>query len=228
MSKKRRENDKEAKLNRRLRNSFIIFLISGILALVIILNKGVIFGKRLVAVTDTSAAPEVHTIQLVPASNFIKKDGDKTELMVSIDGADRTDGFELTSSDEDVVKIEFNEEESKYYAVSINPGTSVVTAKSPDYGIEYQATIDVVEPITKLTLSSEEKTISVCQETTMQYSCKPQTSDVKVNISYKSSDESIATVNESGIVTGVSKGTVTITGKDEITGIEATYKVKVN
>ena len=61
----------------------------------------------------------------------------------------------------------------------------------------------------------------------MQYSCKPQTSDVKVNISYKSSDESIATVNESGIVTGVSKGTVTITGKDEITGIEATYKVKV-
>ena len=220
MSKKRRENDKEAKLNRRLRNSFIIFLISGILALVIILNKGVIFGKRLVAVTDTSAAPEVHTIQLVPASNFIKKDGDKTELMVSIDGADRTDGFELTSSDEDVVKIEFNEEESKYYAVSINPGTSVVTAKSPDYGIEYQATIDVIEPITKLTLSSEEKT--------MQYSCKPQTSDVKVNISYKSSDESIATVNESGIVTGVSKGTVTITGKDEITGIEATYKVKVN
>jgi len=39
MSKKRRENDKEAKLNRRLRNSFIIFLISGILALVIILSK---------------------------------------------------------------------------------------------------------------------------------------------------------------------------------------------
>jgi uncharacterized protein YjdB len=60
----------------------------------------------------------------------------------------------------------------------------------------------------------------------MSYTCRPQTSDVKVNISYESSDESVATV-EGTIVTGVSKGTATITGTDEITGISATFKITV-
>jgi uncharacterized protein YjdB len=77
-----------------------------------------------------------------------------------------------------------------------------------------------------LTLSSEETSIEVGQETTMSYICKPQTQDVKVDITYESSDESIATVSGE-IVTGVSAGTVTITGTDQITGISATYKLKV-
>ena len=113
----RSKKNKDEKINKVLRNTFIIFVISGILALVIILNKGVIFGKRLVSLTNSSGKEETHVIQLVATSNFLKNSGDKTELMVSIDGEDRTDGFELTSSDENVVKVEFNEEENKYYAV---------------------------------------------------------------------------------------------------------------
>jgi hypothetical protein len=224
MSKK--ENSKDAKINKRLKISFLIFLISGILALVIILNKGVLFGFRLISVSDTSSASDVHAIQMVATSNYLKKNGDKTELMISIDGADCTDGFEIVSSDEDVVTVEFDEDESKYYAVSASCGTAVLTATSTEYGSEYQVTIDVVEPITKLTLSSEETSIEVGQETTMSYICKPQTQDVKVDITYESSDESIATVSGE-IVTGVSAGTVTITGTDQITGISATYKLKV-
>ena len=46
-------------------------------------------------------------------------------------------------------------------------------------------------------------------------------------IEYESSDESIATVNDSGVVTGVSEGTVTITGTDKITGKTATHKIIV-
>ena len=227
MSRSKKSNSKDAKLNKRLVISFVIFLISGVLALVIILNKGVIFGNRLVSVSGVKAKEEVHVIQLVAANNYIKNGGDKTELMVSIDGEDRTDGFELVSSDEEIIRIEFNEEENKFYAVSNGCGTAVITAKASGFEGEYQATIDVVEPITRLTLAAEEQKIAVGSETSMQYSCRPQTSDVKVNIVYESSDESIATVNESGIVTGVSAGTVTITGTDKITDIKATYKVTV-
>ena len=224
----RSKKNKDEKINKVLRNTFIIFVISGILALVIILNKGVIFGKRLVSLTNSSGKEETHVIQLVATSNFLKNSGDKTELMVSIDGEDRTDGFELTSSDENVVKVEFNEEENKYYAVSNSNGTAVITAKMSDFDASYQTTIDVIEPIKSFTLSAEEQKINVGAETSMQYICRPNNSDVKVNIIYESSDESIATVNSSGIVTGVSKGNVTITGIDQITGIKATYKITVN
>jgi uncharacterized protein YjdB len=147
--------------------------------------------------------------------------------MISIDGQDCIEGFEIESSDEDIVKIEFDEEEAKYYAVSSNCGTAVITVTSTEYNVEYTVTIDVIEPITKLTLNTEYSSIDVGQETTMSYICKPQSSDVKVDITYESSDESIATVNGT-IVTGISTGTVIITGTDEITGISATYKIKVN
>lgn len=223
----RSKKNKDEKINKVLRNTFIIFVISGILALVIILNKGVIFGKRLVSLTNSSGKEETHVIQLVATSNFLKNSGDKTELMVSIDGEDRTDGFELTSSDENVVKVEFNEEENKYYAISNSNGTAVITAKMSNFDASFQTTIDVIEPIKSFTLSAEEQKISVGAETSMQYICRPNNSDVKVNITYESSDEGIATVNSSGIVTGVSKGTVTITGTDQITGIKATYKITV-
>jgi hypothetical protein len=224
MSKK--DSNKDSKLNKKLRNSFLVFLISGILALIIILNKGVLFGFRLISIDNVSSSTDLHTLQMITTSNYLKKDGDKSELMISIDGEDRIDGFEIESSDEDVVKVEFDEDESKYYAVSSNCGTAVITATSTDYDVEYQVTIDVIEPITKLTLNTEYSSIEVGQETTMSYTCRPQTSDVKVNISYESSDESVATV-EGTIVTGVSKGTATITGTDEITGISATFKITV-
>ena len=47
------------------------------------------------------------------------------------------------------------------------------------------------------------------------------------NYNERISDESIATIDESGIVTGVSAGTVTLTATDTITGIGASCKLKI-
>ena len=46
-------------------------------------------------------------------------------------------------------------------------------------------------------------------------------------LKYISSDENIATVNANGIVTGVSKGKVTITVKDKYTGIEKSVNLTI-
>jgi hypothetical protein len=87
MSKK--DSNKDSKLNKKLRNSFLVFLISGILALIIILNKGVLFGFRLISIDNVSSSTNLHTIQMITTSNYLKKNGDKSELMISIDGEDR-------------------------------------------------------------------------------------------------------------------------------------------
>ena len=46
-------------------------------------------------------------------------------------------------------------------------------------------------------------------------------------ITYTSSDETVATVNQNGIVTGVSAGTVTITVHDAYTDTTKTVKLTV-
>jgi hypothetical protein len=225
MSKKKSSN-KDRKLNKKLGISFLIFVISGIIALIIILNKGVIFGNRLVAITDGSAVESAHTFQMVAESNYLTtSENNTTKLMLTLDGVDITENFEITSSNEDIIKIEHNEEENTYSAVAVSSGTAVITAKDSSYGLESTVTIEVVVPITKLILSAEFTTIAVGEQSSIEYSYKP--TNATAHITYESSDESIATVNTSGIVTGVSAGIVTITGTDELTGVSGTYKIIV-
>lgn len=214
-----KEKNKDAKLNKSLKITFIIFLISGIIALVIILNKGKIFGNNLVAVSNPEVQETVHSIQLTTDKLYLSKNGDTTEAMITIDGLDATEGYELTSSDETVAKIEDNT------IKSVGVGTVIIKAKSTAYNVESEVTIDVVSPITSLTLESEFSSISVGGETQLSFTYKPSTATA--NLTYTSSDEEIATVNDSGIVTGKATGNVTITAEDSITGKKATCKIKI-
>ena len=50
---------------------------------------------------------------------------------------------------------------------------------------------------------------------------------VQVRLNYKSSDNAIATVDNSGIVTGKAPGIATITATDKITGLEDTFDITI-
>lgn len=222
----RRSRNKDAKLNKRLKHTAIIFAISVIIAIVIVLNKGVILGKRLVSITEAgSNTPEpIHVIQIVATNNYLKNVGDTVELKLSIDGQDVSngEGYELASSDEEVVKIEGDT------AKAVALGDAVITAKSTQYGVEGTVTLSVVVPANKLTLSAEFNTIEVGGTSQISHTTRPtEASGVQVKLNYQSSDNSIATVDSSGIVTGIAPGTVTITGTDKITGLSDTHEITV-
>lgn len=219
MGKKNEINSKNVKLNRMLKVSFIICFISGIIALIIVLNKGKIFGKNIVNVSKPEAVKETHTMQLTCDKSYLSKNGGTAELIITIDGVEVTEGYELTVSDDKVISVEGN------VVKAIGTGSATIKAVNTEYNIESEVNIDVVTPITKLTISSEFKTISIGSETSLSYTFKP--TNATLDIEYESSDESIATVNDSGVVTGVSEGTVTITGTDKITGKTATHKIIV-
>ena len=195
----------------------IIFVITIMVTLFIILNKGKIFGFRLVKISDD--IEEEHTISIVIPNEYIFVD-EETEFYVTIDGEDVTEEYEIIVSDEDVVSVDDN------MILALQEGVVTITVISNDYDIQAETTISVVEPITKLSIESEYSQIDIGEETQISYEYEPE--EATVNIEYSSSDEDIATVDENGIVTGVSEGTATIIATDSITGKTASCSITVD
>lgn len=217
MSENNNTNNKKSRLNKVLMIAGIIFVVTVIATLFIILNKGNIFGFRLVAISED--IEETHTIQLVTSNDYLFTD-EETELYVTIDGEDVTEGYEIIVSDEEVVSVEDN----KITALAV--GTVTITAVSTEYEIQNKITISVVEPITKLTIESEYTKIEIGEQTQISYTYQPVESSV--DIEYASTDEEIATIDENGVVTGLSEGSVTIIATDSITGKSASCSITVD
>lgn len=214
---------RKSNLNRLMLIVFIIALLTGLLTLFIILNKGVIFGKRLVATNGDMVEKEItHSIQITTDKKYLSTDSEEVaNLNITIDGVDMQEGFEISLSDETLVDVNNN-----VLTPLGKEGTVVITVKSIDYGIEAETTIEIVKPITKLYLQTEYSSIDIGEEMQLEYTYKPSTATPKVQ--YSTSDEGLATVDENGIVTGVSSGTVTLTATDIITGIGASCKLKIS
>lgn len=210
---------KDDKINRRFKISLIIFIIVAIITIFIVLNKGNIFGIRLIKVSGVEVE-ETHTIQLVADDYYLSVDNGVTNAYVTIDGVDRLDGFELVSSDEEVISVQNNK------LVAVDEGVATVTAISSEYNIQSEITVNVVTFATKLNVSSEYKTIDVGEQTQMSYTTSPKSATV--NVKYASSDETVATVDTNGIVTGISSGYVSIILTDEISGKTTSYAIEVN
>lgn len=219
-----RNNGNSEKINKVLKITAIIFFISAAIAIFIILNKGVVFGKRLISITGGDSNEPTHVIQVVATNNYLKNVGDVVELKLSIDGKDVSngEGYELTSSDESVVAIEGDT------ARAVSLGDAVITAKSTEFDVEGTVTLSVVVPANSLNISAEFEEIGVGETDQISHTTRPtEASGVQVKLSYESSDNNIATVDSNGVVTGVSAGVVTITATDKITGLTDTYDVTI-
>lgn len=193
--------------------SIIVFLIVSVVALYLVLNKGHVGTYALVPVEPVSAGSEVIIPQLkleIDKEFLSSKNKKETATMKVISGDEIvTEGAEFSSSDEKIVKINDDNE-----LVPVADGKATITATYD--GIEAKESIRVITPIKSMTFTTTNSTIRVGKDLQMKLKVTP--SDAYIDtLQYSSSDEEIALVDNSGIVTGVAPGKVTITVYDSYT-----------
>lgn len=227
MSAKKNEiNRKSNKPVKSLKISIILFVILAILALFIVFNKGKIVGYSLVKIESSSESKETveekkkDEIEISVENKYLStKSKEKTEITVLINGEPiDINEVELTSSNEDAIKIENG------IAKAVSVGKSTITAKKDDL----EATVDIraIIPIKSISFTTTNSTIKVGNTLQMKLVATPSDASIE-SLKYESSDEEIATVNSNGIVTGVSKGKVTITVKDIYSEIEKSINLTI-
>lgn len=149
--------------------------------------------------------------------------GSNQAIRAVLEPSDANDrNFILTTSDESVVTVQNNNFRPQ------RAGECVVTVQSrqnPEVYKAYRAL--VVQPVTKLTLSAPEKFTYVGGTIALSVAYTPENASVK-SVTWSSTNEKVATVDENGVVTGVSKGQANIraTAADG-SGRNATYQITV-
>ncbi len=108
----------------------------------------------------------------------------------------------------------------------INGGTTTVTATTADGGYTAECIVNVIVNVDSVSLNLTEETLSIGETTALEAVISPANATNK-NVSWSSNDDSVATVDENGIVTAVSKGTATITVTTEDWAKTATCVITV-
>lgn len=204
--------------------SIVIFVIIACVALYIVLNKGHVGNYALVAVEETEEEEIIVPKLVIDFEQdflFSTKKKETVPLTVTIEGEGPVllENVELESSDEKVVKI--NED---FELVAVKDGTATITAKYD--GLEVSKDIKVITPIKSMTFLTTNSTVRIGKDLQMKLTTNPSNAYIK-GLEYTSSDEDIAVVDSSGIVTGVSAGKVTITVYDPYTELEKSVKLTI-
>lgn len=200
--------------------SMFVFFIVAIIALFLVINKGHIGNYALVSTSEEqeNIVPKL-TLELEKDLLSSKNDEDKSAITVMIDGEIITQNVKITSLNEEVAKVNENNE-----VIPISDGKAVIKVEYDS--VEATKEIQVVTPIKTMSFTSTNSTIRINKD--LQLKLKVTPSDACVDkLKYTSSDDSIATVNANGIVTGISEGKVTITVYDPITEIEKSVNLKI-
>lgn len=108
------------------------------------------------------------------------------------------------------------------------PGTCTITCASTDEsGVKATCNVVVRQPVNKIKLNKSEVTVKTGKTTKLTGTVTPANASEK-GVVWSSSNKNVATVNASGVVTGVKSGTVTITAKAaDGNGAAVTCKVTV-
>ena len=126
-----------------------------------------------------------------------------------------------SSSDEEVATVD-----QTGMVTAVNPGECTIIATSADSGVVDRCTVIVTEPVTGISLNFEEATIYTNEKIVIIPTVSPVDADNKA-VTYMSSDPSVATVNEYGVVTGISGGSAIILVTTVERGLVASCKITV-
>ena len=149
-------------------------------------------------------------------------DGDSQTLHVFYDPEDTTDSKDVTwtSSDASVASV-------KDGVVTANKvGTATITADVNGKTAKCKVTVTKKEIALKdIKLNADKATLEVKDTKQLEVTYNPSNTTVDKTVTWTSSNQSVATVNEKGLVTAVGVGKTTITA--EVAGKTATCEVTV-
>lgn len=210
-------------MKRALVISIIVFVVVALVALFLVLNKGHIGNYSLVYTEKVEEKEEVIlpqlSLQIDKEYLSSKNKKDTAQMTVVVGDETVTDGVEFSSSDEKIVKINDDNE-----LVPVSDGKATITATYD--GMDATADVRVITPIKTISFTSTNSTIRVGKDLQMKLKITP--SDAYIDtLTYTSSDEEIATVDHSGIVTGIAPGKVTITVYDSYTETEKSVNLTI-
>ena len=193
------------------------------------------------ASTETRKALQDCTVTVtapVPATS-VKLDRDKLicdsfeesyflNCTVYPDDATNTD-VEWVSSDPDVVQV-YSSGDRRGQVVPQNPGIATITVSSqenPAVTYDCIVTVTATRPVESISLNHDAKTFTKAGETLQLTATIYPDSATNKTVTWKSSDKTVATVDESGLVTAVGNGTANITATTEDGNFKATCQVTV-
>lgn len=136
--------------------------------------------------------------------------------------AARKAGVSYQSSDESVATVDGR---GKIKGVSAGECQITVTSKL-DEGVTATIRVSVVKPVKKITAQAQPASIHVGQTTQITCAYAPEDATLQSAV-YASSRESVATVDENGVVTGHARGQAVITVESADGGAKARVTVKV-
>ncbi|MGN0254414.1 MAG: Ig-like domain-containing protein, partial [Chordicoccus sp.] len=130
-----------------------------------------------------------------------------------------------TSSDPTVATVSSNG-----LVTAVKEGSVTITASVADSAVTASATVTVKNAApTKITLTPSESSLLAGTTTTLTPSYEPSNvNESLIQLTWKSSDEKVATVDSDGVVTAVSDGTATITATYGSVSATATITVSKN
>lgn len=155
--------------------------------------------------TFTTDVVPVESVSLDKTEYTFHTISNTLQLQATILPSDATDkSVEWTSSHEDVAIVDANGK-----VTAKGNGAATITAMTKDQGKTATCTITVAQYVTEITLSSTSLSLNEGQEQTLTATVNPDNANDKT-LKWTSSNESVATVDQTGKVTAVSKGTATI------------------
>ena len=144
------------------------------------------------------------------------------------DGASNTN-VEWASSNPEVVQV-YSSGDRRGQVVPQNPGIATITVSSqenPAVTYDCIVTVTATRPVESISLNHDAKTFTKAGETLQLTATIYPDSATNKTVTWKSSDKTVATVDESGLVTAVGNGTANITATTEDGNFKATCQVTV-
>ena len=197
--------------------------------------KGIKNGKAVITVTTPNGKTATCTVEVVNDSVDVKKInlsvpkntitvGSVTQVKAKVEPSNATNRELIwTSSDKSIATVDSNG-----IVKGIKSGTVTITAKTKDGKVvaSTKITVKVPAPVIENIKFSQDN-ISIKKDDTLGLTVIVTPSELSSSkLTWKSSDESIVTVDESGKIKGISVGTATITVTSS-NGKTATCKVNV-